>query len=482
MRGVFLSYRRDDSMGHAGRLYDRLVARFGRDAIFRDIDTIAPGADFPKVLRERVEGSAVVLVIIGRHWLDARNDRNQRRLEEPGDFVRQESEMALARGTTVIPVLVDGARMPSPGELPESIRALANVNAVKLDEDTFDYEVDRLAGTIAKAMGPRNSRWKWWAAGAAMTLALVAGTRLLPSRAQPPAPQIATARAMADAKDYKGAWDLLTAHLTAPGVPVAREDLAMEWLRGMGARDSRRDPVLPAVVDLLAPVLTAGAEQATGTRKADLLAHYGWSLYLHRRRGADVDAAAPYRQALAADPANPFANVMLGHWIVLTRREQGLNEARKLFRAALDSGRERATVRRIQMAGIENIWDDATDAEYLRVAGEMVESDEPLDDNMIYKAQSVYYFAVSNERRRVSVTAAQPAPRHVALLRYIRDRVEPGKHTTVDLWIGRMEEAAGRPAEALAAYQRIEVSPSLIASWKDEILSARKRLSARNSN
>ena len=46
MPRIFLSYRREDAAGHAGRLYDRLTQNFGDESVFRDIDTIAPGTDF----------------------------------------------------------------------------------------------------------------------------------------------------------------------------------------------------------------------------------------------------------------------------------------------------------------------------------------------------------------------------------------------------------------------------------------------------
>lgn len=480
MRGVFLSYRRDDSSGHAGRIYDRLSARLGKDAVFRDVDTIAPGENFVDVLRRRVEGAAVVLVIIGRHWVDARDGQGRRRLEDAGDFVRLESEMALAKKTTLIPVLVDGARMPKPEELPESLRPLCYANAVSLDEDTFDFEIDRLAGAIERTIGLKpKRRWMGWtASGAAALLVMAAALKYRAvSTPEPPAPQIATARAMAQAKDYKGAWDLLTANASAAGVTAAREDLAMEWIRGMGARDTQRDPVLPAVVDLVAPVLTAGVERSTGARKADLLAHYGWCLYLRRRMGIDVDASAPYRLALEADSANMFANVMLGHWVLLQKRVAGIEEARPYFQTALSSGRERATVRRIQLAGIENTWEDPTDGEYLRVAADMVRAQEPLDDHAIYKAQSVYYFSIADKTRKTSVAQALPPDDHIRLLTYLRERVPAEKHSWLDIWTGRMEEKAGRIPQALEAYQRVKTPPEMIDAWREEVTSALRRLS-----
>lgn len=251
----------------------------------------------------------------------------------------------------------------------------------------------------------------------------------------------------------------------------------MNWVRTMGARDTQRDPVLPAVVDLAAPVLMQGAERSAGARKADLLAHYGWCLYLRRRMGEDVDAAAPYEQALKADARNPFANVMMGHWILLRKHEDGIAEARRYFQAALDSGRERAELRRIQLAGIENTWADPTDAEYLRVCVDMLKNKEPLTAQAIYKAQSVYYFAVGGIARRNSVTAALSPADHILLLRKLREEIDESRRTTVDIWLGRVQELAGNRGEALEAYKRVKVTPDMIDSWRQEVTSAIRRLS-----
>ena len=111
---VFLSYRRADAPYAAGRLADRLGERFG---LFMDID-IAPGLHFGHALTEAVSSCDAMLVLIGRSWLDAMDDDGRRRLEDPRDWVVQEIEAALARDVIVIPVLVDGARMPTPAELP----------------------------------------------------------------------------------------------------------------------------------------------------------------------------------------------------------------------------------------------------------------------------------------------------------------------------------------------------------------------------
>src|SRR5690349_16730006 len=97
MSGIFISYRRDDSAGHAGRIYDRLVGQFGAEQVFMDVDTIAPGQDFTRVLAERTRSCSALIAIIGKQWLSSRDSSGRRRLDDPRDYVRMEISEALAR-------------------------------------------------------------------------------------------------------------------------------------------------------------------------------------------------------------------------------------------------------------------------------------------------------------------------------------------------------------------------------------------------
>ena len=95
MSGIFISYRRDDSSGHAGRLYDHLSAHFGPDKLFMDVDTIEPGMDFVEVIEQAVGSCEVLIEVIGNEWLDAIDDAGRRRLDKPEDYVRLEIKAAL---------------------------------------------------------------------------------------------------------------------------------------------------------------------------------------------------------------------------------------------------------------------------------------------------------------------------------------------------------------------------------------------------
>jgi len=141
---IFISYRRDDSRGYAGRLQGDLSRRYSEEHVFRDVE-IPPGADFGEYITSLVDKCNVVLAIIGPSWLDARDREGERRIDDPDDWVRLEIERALARdGVEVIPVLVDGARLPPREELPESLLALRRRNAFELSDRRWDYDVAQL--------------------------------------------------------------------------------------------------------------------------------------------------------------------------------------------------------------------------------------------------------------------------------------------------------------------------------------------------
>lgn len=151
---IFISYRRDDSAGYAGRLFDHLAARFGGKNIFMDIDTIEPGEDFRKVVNNAVGNCDVVLVMIGKQWLTVASEQGGRRLDDPRDWVRMEVSTALTNTQTrVIPVLVRGASMPGDNELPPDLRELAWRNAIELSDTRFQHDANRLVEVIERVGG-----------------------------------------------------------------------------------------------------------------------------------------------------------------------------------------------------------------------------------------------------------------------------------------------------------------------------------------
>lgn len=148
MPDIFLSYRRQDSSSATGRLADRLEEHFGPGRVFHDHESISPGDDFTEAIRRAIATSTVMLAVIGPDWLDARDADGRRRLDHAGDFVRQEIETALQAGVPVVPVLVEGAKMPQRGALPKSIGELWRINAVELSESRWPYDTEQLMRTL----------------------------------------------------------------------------------------------------------------------------------------------------------------------------------------------------------------------------------------------------------------------------------------------------------------------------------------------
>jgi hypothetical protein len=148
---IFINYRREDTAGHSGRLFDSLSSHFaGR--LFMDVDTLEAGVDFVEAIERAVGSCEALIVVIGREWLTITDKAGRRRLDDPTDFVRLEVEAALARRIRVIPVLVQDAPMPSAEELPPSLARLARRNAIELSDARWAYDADRLAHVIREIL------------------------------------------------------------------------------------------------------------------------------------------------------------------------------------------------------------------------------------------------------------------------------------------------------------------------------------------
>lgn len=147
---VFISYRRQETAWPARQLYELLAGEFGADKIFKDVDNIAPGEDFVDRLTSAVSACEVLLALIGPQWLDLRDAEGNRRIDDPHDFVRLELAAALQRGVRVIPILVDGARMPAANTLPPELAPLTRRQAVEINPVGFNTE--RLVATLTEVL------------------------------------------------------------------------------------------------------------------------------------------------------------------------------------------------------------------------------------------------------------------------------------------------------------------------------------------
>jgi DNA uptake protein ComE-like DNA-binding protein len=151
---IFISYRRSDCQSQANGLNDGLRHRLPEGRVFMDIDSIPIGADFEEHIRGEIEQCHVALILIGDNWLDARPGSDVRRIDEVNDFVRLEVESALStKHLRVIPVLVEGATMPTPDELPESIQRLARLNAFEMSDQRWSSDIERLTQQLRQLSG-----------------------------------------------------------------------------------------------------------------------------------------------------------------------------------------------------------------------------------------------------------------------------------------------------------------------------------------
>jgi tetratricopeptide (TPR) repeat protein len=169
MARIFISYRRSETHMVAGRLRESLARVFGTGAIFRDKDSIAGGEDWTRAIDGGLTVRTVVLALLGPQWVDARNEQGQRRLDDKDDWNRREIAQALERGCLVIPLLVDGAMMPAASQLPEPLQPLVRLHALKLRDDDWEPDVDRLVRAIGR---PART---WLIASAAAVVALAVG-------------------------------------------------------------------------------------------------------------------------------------------------------------------------------------------------------------------------------------------------------------------------------------------------------------------
>ncbi|MBN1611583.1 MAG: thioredoxin domain-containing protein [Polyangiaceae bacterium] len=153
---VFINYRRsgDTSRHVVGRVYDRLCQDLGKECVFMDVDAIPFGVDFVDYLERQITQCAYVLAVIGPGWLEARNERGERRLDDPNDWVRVELRAALSRGIPVVPVLVDGGHLPQEHALPADLASLPRRQALTLTDRGFHHELGHLVDQIRTAQKP----------------------------------------------------------------------------------------------------------------------------------------------------------------------------------------------------------------------------------------------------------------------------------------------------------------------------------------
>jgi TIR domain len=149
---VFIAYRRSDSSGYTGRIYDGVARDIGSLQVFRDLGSLKPGRDFRDQVAEALQSARVMVVVIAPGWLTAEDHRGQRRLDDPDDLHRLEIRTALERGTAIVPVLVGGAGMPRRDQLPEDIQAFTRKQAIEISDSRWEYDAQKLTKTITELL------------------------------------------------------------------------------------------------------------------------------------------------------------------------------------------------------------------------------------------------------------------------------------------------------------------------------------------
>lgn len=151
-RGVFISYRREDTGPYARLLKDHLSERFPDAQVFMDLDSVEAGLDFAEAIESAVRSCAVLVALIGRHWLTIADEDGRRRLDDPDDYVRFEIRIALERCVRVIPVLVDGVKAPRQPQLPADLCKLARLSPLEMSYNRYEYDETRLMAVIQKVL------------------------------------------------------------------------------------------------------------------------------------------------------------------------------------------------------------------------------------------------------------------------------------------------------------------------------------------
>ncbi len=261
MDGIFISYRRDDASGYAGRLYDRLVAQFGANRVFMDVEGIELGADFVTAIEKAVGSCRVLIVVIGDEWLNIRDAQGRRRLDDPHDFIRLEVAAALSRDIRVVPVLVDGAQMPRAEDLPEALQGLARRQAVSVHHNQWEGSTAKLIQALQRLLGERGaagadgqgSGARWALAMGAVSALAVGGWWALDGPGPAPVPPPGTLVAGAPPAAAPAARP---APVTSPAPPVVAAAPAPP-LGGPPAAAATRPPSPTAARPAPAPAVAA---------------------------------------------------------------------------------------------------------------------------------------------------------------------------------------------------------------------------------
>jgi Sulfatase-modifying factor enzyme 1/TIR domain len=279
---VFISYRHDDAGHAAGRVHDRLEREFGADLLFMDVHAIPLGVNFIKVLREEVAKCDVLLALIGPNWLNVRGEDGNRRLDNPGDFLRIEIATALQRDIPVIPILLDDAKMLKADQLPKDLEELSVRNGIDIRQRSFRSDMDNLIGRMKGNRDPfsyvpkKEDRmvWSWIGATTAAVVTIVAvGVTSIPFRWSGPHPAVPGASQTATIEQNRTAQAAEEARRSTDEEATRRDPaLSVTPGSGQGFQDRLADgqpcPLCPEMVVAPAGTFTMGSPVNEAGRSA----------------------------------------------------------------------------------------------------------------------------------------------------------------------------------------------------------------------
>jgi len=495
-KSIFISYRRDDAAAYAGRIADRLGEFVGAEHVFMDVESIHPGQNFADAIDRTLAQCSIVLVIIGPHWLDI---LQQRAAGHEKDYVVHEISAALARAVNVVPVFVGGATASALSNVPHELRELSSRQAIELRDDSFKDDCTRLA--VSLNLTRRRSLptpWFWTGAAAVTTIALLlafsAGIgpwRAGRERNARVAQLLKTAATQNDQAQYESAFDsyqqILNLESSNRAALDGQVDAAMRWVESfhvLVGEGQKAEELAGPPLGRLKSALEAGLARTDGqsTRAADILAHLGWAHWLNEKLAfKEFGGAEPFfRQSIARDPPNVFANAMIGNWLLQTRGDTAA--AMRHFQAALATGKERTLVRELQLGGLLYNDEPGMRAEFARALDDMRRHDEPLQERIKSRAGYVYDVTTGEGHEYREVLTAVPSAENWKTYLWISpsapaDAVQQCQHDFVHASLAEFGADPARAAnEFKALLPRLKaqgMSPRMI----DYAQSAVKRLS-----
>jgi tetratricopeptide (TPR) repeat protein len=419
---IFISYRRDDAPAYAGRIADHLGALIGAHRVFMDVEDIRPGQNFAEAIDQTLAHCSTVLVVVGPRWFEI---LQQRAAKSQEDYVVHEISAALARKANVVPVFVGGATAAALSGLPAALADLSFHQAVELHDTSFKDDCTRLATSLKLAPTrafPRPLLWSAAAAVIAIALFLGANAGIGPWRASHERNAridqlFKTATTQSSQTEYESAFDsyqqILSLDPSNRAALDGQVDAAMLWLENfhvLVGEGQKADDLAGPLLARLKTVLEAGLARTSGrdSRAADILAHLGWAHWLNEKIAfKEFDRAEPvFRQSLAIDSSNVFANSMIGNWLLQTHGDSAA--ATHHFQIALATGKQRPLVRKMQLGGLMHDDDPGMRVEFAKALNQMRSNNESLDPGTKSRARYLYDVWTSEGDEFREVLAAVP--------------------------------------------------------------------------